>query len=105
MSKAPLSSRPWYHLGVEDDQEDCVCVLSIAPPFHYTIPSFDVLQVQLMQLKIMAYDSEGEEQHYDFLIRYSPSLSHVECPAWMIIKDAARFRDVMPTRLRSALQV
>ena len=45
VSKAPMSSRRGiYHPGVEDDQEDCTCVLSIAaPPFHYTIPSFDVL--------------------------------------------------------------
>ena len=89
VSKAPMCSRPWYHPGVEDDQEDCVCVLSIGPPFYYTIPSFDVLQVQLMQLRVMGYDSKGEEQHYDFFIRYDPSLSHGKCPAWMRIKDAA----------------
>ena len=87
VSVTPMSSRPWYHQGAEDEQEDCVCVLSIGPPFKYVIPSFDVLQIQLRQLKIMGYDSKGDDKYYDFFIRHSPSLSH-EYPAWMIIKDA-----------------
>ena len=88
VSFAPISTRPWHYEGVEDEPEDCVCALSVGPPFTYVIPSFDLLRVELRQMCVKAYTAqEGEEKQYDFFIRNSQSLCR-SYPAWMIVKDA-----------------
>ena len=88
VSFAPVTSRPWYDpsLGVESEPEDRVCVVSVGPPFQYVIPSFDVLQVEMRQLRVKGYTNEGEEKQYDFFIRSNPALCR-PLPAWIIIKD------------------
>ena len=82
----PTSSRPQYDPSKDDDEDDCVCVLSVGMPFIYVIPSFDVLGVEMRQVRIKGYTSEGEERNYDIFIRNHPSLCRTY-PAWMVIKD------------------
>ena len=60
-----------------DKPDDEVLVLSVGPPFRYDIPSFDLLAVELRQLKVKGYTSEGEEKHYDIFIRNFSSFTRV----------------------------
>ena len=54
--------------GVEDDPDDVFDVVSVGPPFLYVIPSFDVLRVELRQLRIVG-DLDGVEKLYDLFAR------------------------------------
>ena len=67
VSFADLSSRPSY---VPDDNEsdDRFWVLTLGPSFRYVIPSFDVLAVELRQMRVGG-DSKGVGQVYDIFIR------------------------------------
>ena len=57
---APRTDRPWYDRVIEAQPDDEVLVLAVGPQFRYTIPSFDVLE--LRQIKVKGYTSEGEEK-------------------------------------------
>ena len=85
---APKPTHPWYDPAIADQPDDEVLVLSVGPPFRYTIPNFDVLAVELRQIKVKGYTSEGEEKHYDMFIRNLPSFRRLY-PVWMAIRDAA----------------
>ena len=52
---APKTSRPQYDPSADDEPHDCVCVLSVGEPFHYVIPSFDVIAIEMRQLKVKGY--------------------------------------------------
>ena len=67
----------------DDEPDDCVCVLSVGPPFRYVIPSFDILAIDMWQMRIKGYTAEGEERNYDIFI---PSLCQ-PYPVWMVIRD------------------
>ena len=83
---APRSTRVCYDPAIDADKpDDEVLVLSVGPPFRYDIPSFDLLAVELRQLKVKGYTSEGEEKHYDIFIR-NLSFTCVY-PVWMAIRD------------------
>ena len=71
---APRTDRPWYDPVIEAQPDDEVLVLAVGLQFRYTIPSFDVLAVELRQIKVKGYTSEGEEKHYDIFIRKSSLL-------------------------------
>lgn len=68
VSFASIGSRLFYDSSAVEDP-DCVCVISIGVPFKYIIPRFDVLSVELRQMKIKGYNKDVEEEHYDFFIR------------------------------------
>ena len=84
---APKPTRPRYDPAIDAQPDDEVLVLSVGPPFRYTIPSFDVLAVKLRQMKVKGYTPEGEEKHYDMFIRNLPSFAR-SYPVWMAIRDA-----------------
>ncbi len=81
---APKSSRPLHDPASDDEPNDCV---SLGKPFRYTIPSFDVLAVELRQMRIKGHTPDGEEQVYDFFVRNDPTFEKPH-PAWMEITDA-----------------
>ena len=83
---APVRSRPLYDHSRDEDEDDEVCVVSIGRPFRYIIPSFNVIAVELRQIRIRGYNSEGEGETYDLFIRNDTSLSR-SYPAWMTVKD------------------
>ena len=85
VSVAPLSTRPWYVQGMEDDPNAMFDVVSLGPPFSYVIPSFDVLAVELRQMVIVGQE-EGVEAHYDLFVRNNVSLRR-SYPARMTVKD------------------
>ena len=60
-----------------------VCVLSMGVPFRYVIPSFDVIAIEMWQMKIKGYTAEGED---DIFICNNPSLCQLY-PVWMFIRD------------------
>ena len=51
----------------------------------YNIPSYDVA-VELRQMKVKGYTSEGKEKHYDIFIRNLHSFMCVY-PVWMAVRD------------------
>ena len=76
---APKSLRPQYDPS-DDEPDDCVCVLSVGPPFRYVIPSFDILAIDMWQMRIKGYTAEGEERNYDIFIPMIPySVNHIQC--------------------------
>ena len=77
------SARPSY---VGDQPEDEFTVLSIGSPFHYIIPGFDVLSVELCQIRI-AGNMQGTGPIYDIFDKASSTRS---CPAAMRVKDFLR---------------
>ena len=83
---ASKSSRPHYDPSTDDEPDDCVCVLSVGMPFRYVIPSFDVIAIEMRQLRMKGYTPGGEERNYDIFIRIDPSLCR-QYPVWMVIKD------------------
>ena len=87
VSVSPASARPFYHPD-DNEPQDCVCVLTIGPIFCYVVPSFQVLQVEIRQIRVKGFTKEREEKVYDFVIRNDTSLNR-PYPCWMVIKDAA----------------
>ena len=87
MSFVPLSSRPWYDPSIADQPDDHVLVLSVGPPFSYIIPSFDVLKVEMRQMKVKFAGKGGDDETYDIFIRDDPSLC-LEYPVEMVVKDS-----------------
>ena len=63
-----------------------VCVLSVGMPFRYVIPSFDTIAIEIWQMKIKGYTTDGEERNYGIFIRNDPSLCRLY-PVWMVIRD------------------
>ena len=61
----PVSLRPLYDHSRDEDEDDEVCVVSIGRPFRYIIPSFNVIAVELGQIRIRGYNSEGKGETYD----------------------------------------
>ena len=47
-------SRPGYDPSTDDVGEDVVCVVSVGSAFHYIIPSFSVLAVEMRQTHRLA---------------------------------------------------
>ena len=84
---APKSLRPWYDPATDEEPNDCVCALSLGPPFRYVISGFDVLAVEMRQIRIKGYTTAGEERTYDIFVRNDPSVNRCY-PVWMEIKDA-----------------
>lgn len=71
----------------DSNKDDTVWVTSIGDTFTYVIPSFDVLAVELRQIKISGYNRrDGKERILDLFIRNDASLCRTY-PAVMIIKD------------------
>ena len=66
--------RPEFDHSVDDEPADYVCVLSVEVPCRYVLPSFDILCVEMRQIRIKGYTAEGEEWTYDMFIRNDPSL-------------------------------
>lgn len=76
---APRSTRVCYDPAIyADNSHGKVLVLFVGPLFRYNIPSFDLLAVELRQMKVKGYTSEGEEKHYDMFIRNLPSFTRVD---------------------------
>ena len=99
---APRSTRVCYDPAIDANKpNDEVLVLSVGPPFWYNIPSFDLLAVELRQMKVKGYTSEGEEKHCDIFIRNLHSFTCVY-PVWMAIRDAT-IVDVRLPRLKLLL--
>jgi len=68
-------------------QTDAVTVTFLGKSFLYTIPSFDVLGVELKPAEITGkVKSSGITKCYDLFIRDHPSLVR-EYPSTMTIKD------------------
>ena len=63
---APKSSRPWYDPATDEEPNDCVCALSLGPPFRYVIPGFDVLAVEMRQMRIKGYTTAEKSAHTTF---------------------------------------
>ena len=88
VSFAPLSSRPFYKPGDEDEPNDVFVVLKMGTLFRYVIPTFDVLAVALQQIQIRG-ECDGEPKLYDLFIRNDSSLNSRTLPALMTGKDYA----------------
>ena len=87
VSATSLQSRPYYVQGMEDDPDDIFNVVSVGPPFQYVIPSFDVLAVELRQMRIVGrHQVTGVEKQYDLFVRNEASLCR-SYPARMTVKD------------------
>ena len=82
---APASSRPRDHSDGNEDNDE-VCILTLGDPFRYTISSFDVIAIELRQLRMKGYNTDGEELTFNAFIRNDPSLNR-SYPAWMTITD------------------
>ena len=84
----PKSARPEHvsNPDNEEDEDDCLCILSLGDPFQYVIPSFQFLSVELRQIRVKGYTTEGEEKTYDMFMRNDPSLCRAY-PAWIVAKD------------------
>lgn len=82
VSFAELSCRPSY-VPDDDEPDDRFWVLILGPSFRYTIPSFDVLAVELRKIRVGG-NSKGV---YDIFIRDDASLTKQTCPALMTVKD------------------
>ncbi len=52
---APKSSQPLHDPASDDEPNDYVYIVSLGKPFRYTIPSFDVLAVELRQMRIKGH--------------------------------------------------
>lgn len=65
----PAKHRPSYDPEEGDAEQDFFCVLGLGPPFCYAIPSFDVLSVELRQMRIHGATPEGDQHTYDLFIR------------------------------------
>ena len=63
LSAVHLSSKNLKCFDCEEYGE--FCLLSIGEPFTYTIPSFDVLAVELRLIRIPGCDGSGEEKVFD----------------------------------------
>ena len=85
VSVAPITLRPSYIPGTADNPGDVFDVLTISVPFQYIIPSFDVLSVELRQMKITV-TVDGVDSNYDLVVRHQPSLCRTY-PARMTVKD------------------
>ena len=85
VSIAPLSTRPFYVPGMENDPEDMFDVISVGPPFQYVVPSFEVLAVEIRQIKITGQQL-GVIKNYDLFIRNDSSICRAY-PARMAVKD------------------
>ena len=86
VSLAELSSRPSY-VPESDEPDDMFWVLNMGAPFKYVIPSFDVLAVELRQMRVGG-DRNGVGQVYDVFIRGNDvSLTSKNYPALMLVKD------------------
>ena len=86
VSFAELSCRPSY-VPDKNDPDDKFWVLSMGSPFRYTISSFEVLAVELRQMRVGG-DSKGAGQVYDVFIRGNDvSLTRNIYPALMTVKD------------------
>ena len=83
----PLKSRPTYNEADDELPDDIFYVLSVGPPFLYVIPTFDVLSVELRQMRIHGVTEQGESHIYDVFIRNDPSLAR-SYPAWITVMDA-----------------
>ena len=84
----PKADRP-EHISdpSQDDQEDdCMCVLSLGDAFPYVIPSFQFLSVELRQMRVKGYTKEEEERTYDIFVRNDPSLCRAY-PTWIVARD------------------
>ena len=79
-----------------------VCVLPVGMPFRYVIPSFDVIAIEMRQMKIKGYTTDGEERNYDIFIRNDPSLCRLY-PVWMVIRDGTVI-EVRPPKLRDKIR-
>ena len=64
---AELSSHPSY-VPSDDEPEDQFWVLNMGASFRYVVPNFDVLAVELWQMRVGG-DSEGAGKVYDVFIR------------------------------------
>ena len=84
---APKSSRPQYGPSSDNEPDDCVRgLLSVGLPFRYVIPIFDNIAIEMWQMKVKGYTTDGEECNYDIFIRNNPSLCRLY-PVWMVIRD------------------
>ena len=80
---APLTSRLTKDMP---DHKDYFYVLSVGAPFEYVIPGFDLLAVDLREMRVQGYDDEGQLRVLDVFARADPSLNRVY-PAQMEVTD------------------
>lgn len=78
---APPRTRQWFDSSSGNEPDDEVCLLTLGDPFRYTIPTFDVLAVELRQVCIRGY-ADGEERVYDAFIRNDSSLCRSYPTGW-----------------------
>lgn len=65
--------RPSYVAGLENEPEDVFDVIAVGPPFQYVILGFNVLTVELRQMRILGKLDEVEKT-YDLCVRNESSL-------------------------------
>lgn len=80
------STRPSY---VEDEPDDEFVVLRIGSPFRYIIHGFDVLIVELQQMRI-AVEMQGIGLTYNVFVRNDKAALSRIYPAAMRVKDFLR---------------
>ena len=51
----------------DDEPDDCVCVLSVGPLFRYVIPSFDILAIDMRQMRTLETSSVGVDGMFALL--------------------------------------
>ena len=81
----PVTARPSFVPGTENNPGDLIDVLTLGTPFYYMIPSFDVLRVELRQMKVAVIQG-GVDTTLDLFVRNDPALCR-SYPAKMTIKD------------------
>ena len=80
---APKSSRPQYDPSSDDEPDDCVCVLSVGMPFRYVIPSFDIIAIEMRQMKIEGYTTDGKNATTtSSSATIPPSVDYIQC-GWL----------------------
>ena len=62
------------------------CILTVGPPFMYTIPNFEALAVEMRQIRVERTMESGEAERYDAFIRSDSGLSRTY-PAAVFARD------------------
>ena len=86
VSVSTPSARPSYIAG---EAEDEFVVINIGSPFRYIIPRFDVLSVELCQMRI-AGNAHGTGPVYDIFVRNDDGSLSQSYPVNMRVKDFLR---------------
>lgn len=84
-------SLPCVFLTSLETREGCYCneewcLLTVGPPFMYTIPNFEALAVEFRQIRVERTVESGEAERYDAFIRNDSGLAR-NYPAALVARS------------------